>query len=174
MKRKVNKDRILVLILSIMVMVLAILLIISVSKNKKNNNSCTVEEKNSLTNKTKIVCGDDNDISRFMCSRYHENGYIITFKEEVDDNKAFEIMNELMSKTSGMPIMLVNKMEINAILRNVYGLSEEKDFGIDSFLFVPDHGIDFKNLEKVVKENKSLDKIVKFVVREEEKNEKKN
>ena len=173
MQRKLNKERILILVLSVMVMVLAILLMISISKNKKSDKSCTVEEKNSLTNKTKIVCGDDNDISRFMCSRYHENGYIITFKNEIDENEAHNIMNELMSKSSGMPVMYISKIEINAILRNIYGLQDEKDFDIDAFLFVPDHGIDSKNLEKVIKENKSLDKIIEFVVREEKENEKK-
>ncbi len=162
MKRKVKVESILVLVLSIMCITLSILLMISINKNKKNNKECSVEEKNNISTKTEVVCGDDNDISRFMCARYHENGYIITLGKNVDDNEGFNAINELINNVGGIPAMYVSKIEINTILRNIYSIQEEKDFGIDSFIFIPDYNVDYKKLESAVKSNKKLDKIVKF------------
>ena len=162
MKRRIKKENILILVLSLMVIVLAILLMISVSKNKKKENACSVEEKNKLENKTEIVCGDDNDIARFMCARFHEDGYIITFKETVDDNTGYGIMNELMSSVNGAPIMYVSKNEINNILRNIYSVPEEKDYGVDSFIYIVKNNSDYKKIESAVKSNNKLDKIIEY------------
>jgi hypothetical protein len=63
--------------------------------------------------------------------------------------------------------MFISKNEINALLRNIYGIQQEKDFGIDSFLYVPNHGLELDTLKKAVKDIKDLDKIIEFKVSEE-------
>ena len=170
MKRRVKKESIVILILSILVITLAILLI--VANHRKKDCSCDGTEKNKIENIKSITCGDDNDLSRFVCNRFHMNGYIITFKGTVEEGQMFDVMNNLISETKGMPIMIVNKNEINAVLRNMYGLQEEKDFGIDSFLFVDNQNVKYDDLAAAIKKIDELDHIIEVKVTDVKTNKK--
>ena len=93
MKRRIKTERIIILLLSVIVILQSVFLIIVLCTSKKES-ICTSEKKNDLANMNEVVCGDDSDIARFMCVRYRESGYVITFKEKVDDMhkyKALEI-----------------------------------------------------------------------------------
>ena len=168
MKRRVKTERIIILLLSLIVIVLSIFLLILLHGTKKN--TCSVEEKNNINNKTEIVCGDDSDVARFMCNRFHENGYIITFKEGVAEDRGYESLNELLAKVGPASAMYVNKVEINSFLKNIYGLMDEKDFEIDSFIFVANHGdLSLDTLKSAVKSISSLDSVVTYKVHADEK-----
>ena len=100
-----------------------------------------------------------------MCVRYRESGYIITYKDNLEDNEKRSVLSRLMSSLSGAPAMYVDKMEINNTLRNTYGLQTEKDFGIDSFIYIPNYGnLDEERLKQNVKNIKELDKVITFKV----------
>ena len=161
MKRKVKTERIIILLLSAIIIVQTVFLLVVLCSNK---NSKTCSSSNKLTNTDEVVCGDDSDIARFMCNRYHEEGYIITFKDNIEENVKRDIMNRLVSTLPGTPIIYVDKIDINNLLRNIYGLQTEKDFEIDSFLFVYKSNNDKSELEKQIKGIKELDKIISFKV----------
>ena len=164
MKRRIKTERIIILLLSVIVILQSVFLIIVLCTSKKES-ICTSEKKNDLANMNEVVCGDDSDIARFMCVRYRESGYVITFKEKVDDNAKHNVLSRLMSSLSGTPAMYVDKMEINNFLRNAYGIQTEKDFGIDSFIYVPNYGnLEEERLKQTVKNIKELDKVITFKV----------
>ena len=168
MKKRVVKDRILVLILSFLVIVLSLFLIVMLANDKKKK---TCDNKENIPNTNEIVCGDDSDLSRFVCSRFRQNGFIVTLKE-TEDSKAHESLIKFMSSNNGMIAMLVDKREINSTLSNMYGLLEEKDFGINSFLFIPNNNVDEKKLNDYVSKNQDYDKVIKVILKKEEKIEK--
>lgn len=167
MKRKVKTERIIILLLSLIVILQSVFLIIVLSAGKKNS-ACSSEEKNNLAKTTEITCGDDSDISRFMCIRFREPGYIVTYKDNLDDNKKHEVLNKLMNILGTLPAMYVDKTEINNVLRNTYGLQTEKDFGIDSFIFIPNYNSTASEdkVKEAVKNIKELDKVITFKVSE--------
>ena len=165
MKRRVVKDRVLVLILSFLVIVLSIFLIIMIANDKKKDNTC--DSKNNSFNKNEIVCGDDSDISRFICSRFRQSGYIVTFKDSVNENQIHVLFNKFMSTNPGMMTMLIDKREINNSLSNMYGLVNIKDFGINSFIFVTGQDIDDDKLNSFIKNNKDYDKLIRVSLTKE-------
>ena len=162
MKRRIKTERIIILLLSFIVILQSVFLIIVLCTSKKSS-TCTDSKK--ITNVSEVVCGDDSDIARFMCVRYRESGYIITYKDNLEDNEKRNVLSRLMSSLSGAPAMYVDKMEINNTLRNTYGLQTEKDFGIDSFIYIPNYGnLDEERLKQNVKNIKELDKVITFKV----------
>lgn len=162
MKRRIKTERIIILLLSFIVILQSVFLIIVLCTSKKSS-TCTDSKK--ITNASEVVCGDDSDIARFMCVRYRESGYIITYKDNLEDNEKRNVLSRLISSLSGAPAMYVDKMEINNTLRNTYGLQTEKDFGIDSFIYIPNYGnLDEERLKQNVKNIKELDKVITFKV----------
>lgn len=157
MKRKIKKESIVIIILIILITAVSILLITALL-NKKNKDK---KQKQELT----ITCGKSKDKrDQALCNRYFESGYVVTFKEKMDLNSKYEIVNNLQISIKN-PVVFITADEQIEILNN--NSVDTGKYKFEDVMYVPsgenyNKDLTYDTLVKEVKKVDKLDKVYKY------------